>query len=143
MSQKSCYYSWLLEFQSFTDVVQAFNWCFPWFPNSFRPCPLPPLPSSVHLFLTFTSLQRARCRHMFMSSPLLFSDLMSLLFMIRSFSERHTSHLSPPGAYFTHCFSISHFTSSIPTPLSFFSQMYVASLVFFRSSLSRSSALCP
>ena len=28
-------------YQSFTDVVQAFNCCFPWFPNSFRPCPLP------------------------------------------------------------------------------------------------------
>ena len=88
------------------------------------PCPLTPAPWPLilwrHFFFTHASRQRRMCGHLFMSSLLLFKELNSRFFMISSFSDRHTSHLSLPGVYLWHFFTIFHFMLVISLPASFF-----------------------
>ena len=104
--------------------------------------PVTPGVSRCQLSLTDERVLRLLCMHLCMSSERWFRELCSLFFMIESFSDRHTSHILPPGSYLWHFFNNCHLTLSMLLPASFFSQTYPASFVLCLWLLLLASVLC-
>ena len=114
------------------DTVRQTDDCSPVFLPSRLDLPaLPVTPgvSQCQLPLVDERVLRLLCIHLCISSERWFSELCSLFFIMESFSDKHTSHILPPGSYLWHFFSNCHFTLSMLLPASFLSQPYPASFV--------------